>query len=43
MQTRQTEPHSIIRRTVLERVNTVDSPDFDGWLKHAEEADLDRN
>jgi hypothetical protein len=31
-------PHSIIRRVVLERVNTAESPDFDGWLKHAQEA-----
>lgn len=31
-------PHSIIRRVVLERVNTAESPDFDGWLKHAEDA-----
>ena len=31
-------PHSIMRRVVLERVQTTESPDFDGWLKHAEEA-----
>ncbi len=31
-------PHSIIRRVVLERVNIMESPDFDGWLKHAEDA-----
>lgn len=31
-------PHSIVRRVVLERVLTADTPDFDGWLKHAEEA-----
>jgi hypothetical protein len=30
-------PHSIIRRVVLERVNTVDSSDFSAWLQHAEE------
>jgi hypothetical protein len=31
-------PHSIMRRVVLERVQTTESPDFDGWLKHAEDA-----
>ena len=31
-------PHSIIRRTVLEQVNTVESPNFHAWLKEAEEA-----
>lgn len=31
-------PHSIIRRVVLARVNTTESPDFEGWLKHAEDA-----
>lgn len=33
-------PHSIIRRVVLERVRTADSPDFDSWLQHAQEAPL---
>lgn len=31
-------PHSIMRRFVLEQANTASAPDFDGWLKHAEEA-----
>ncbi len=31
-------PHPIMRRVVLEQVNTASAPDFDGWLKHAEEA-----
>jgi hypothetical protein len=31
-------PHSIIRRVVLERVNTVESSDFSAWLQHAEDA-----
>lgn len=30
-------PHSIIRRVVLEHVNATDSPDFDGWLQHAQD------
>ena len=31
-------PHSIIRRVVHERVNTVESADFGAWLQHAEDA-----
>ena len=31
-------PHSIIRRVVLERVNTVGSPDFHAWLQRGEDA-----
>jgi len=31
-------PHSIIRRVVLERVNTTESPGFSAWLQHAEDA-----
>jgi hypothetical protein len=31
-------PYSIIRRTVLGQVNTMESPDFHAWLQHAEEA-----
>jgi hypothetical protein len=30
-------PHSILRRAVLECTDTAESPDFEGWLKHAEE------
>jgi len=29
--------HSIIRRIVLEQVNTEESPDFSAWLQHAED------
>ena len=32
------QPHSIIRRAILERANGAELPDFDGWLKHAEDA-----
>lgn len=31
-------PHSIIRRVVLEQVNTAESPNFSAWLQHAEDA-----
>ncbi len=31
-------PHSIMRRVVLEQVNTVGSPDFHAWLQHAEDS-----
>lgn len=31
-------PHSIIRRVVLEQVNTSGSPDFRAWLQHAEDS-----
>lgn len=30
-------PHSIIRRVVLERVHTAESPDFHAWLQHAKD------
>jgi hypothetical protein len=30
-------PHSIIRRVVLERVNTMESPDFQAWIEHVED------